>query len=178
MKRFAREPKAKSSPRAAYVSRIEAFSHQLDDTADTACSEINCWQAPLPIQISSCVPTSPCTAPFRDEMYVLYTVKHLCKGPLAMIYSNVLLCNPSGQHPYQSMMNHCLLAMAKVFYGLQNRESRVLRDGMCLYGQGLRILREVLSKISHNITMEMVISSFALYIGKVYTPPDQMRALL
>ncbi len=67
------------------------------------------------------------------------------------------------------MMNHCLLALAKVFYGLKTHEIRVLQDGMRLYGGGLRMLKDVLDEANSSFTTELLVSVVSLCIGEVCT---------
>lgn len=167
MKRFARDSKAGSSPSTFTTSSTNASSCQPKNAADTRISVLSAY-----------TPVSSSISPFRDEMYVLYTVKNLCKGPLSMMYCNILPYNPSGLQPHQSMMNQCLLATAKVFYGLQNRESEALHDGLRLYGQGLSMLSNILSKANCSVTTEMIVSVFSLCMGEVCTLPLRMAIAL
>ncbi|MCJ1471619.1 hypothetical protein MMC13_000259 [Lambiella insularis] len=60
--------------------------------------------------------------------------------------------------------------MAKVFYGIQHREKRILQDGMCLYGRGLSTLSNVLSKANCIVTTEMVVSVLSLCVGESIMP--------
>lgn len=53
-------------------------------------------------------------------------------------------------------MNQCLLVFAKVFYGLKNQESKVLREGMRLYGHGLSLLSDVLRKDNCSVTTKII----------------------
>ena len=117
------------------------------------------------------VPRTLLPLQFRDEMHVLFTVQNLCKGPSAVMYREVFSYHPSGPHPHRPMMNLCLLAKAKCFYGLQNCERRVLQDGMRQYGRGLSMLRNALGKDNCNVTTEVIVSAFALSVVEVFILP-------
>ena len=176
MKQFTCKPKEVgsilSTSRISSTTTTKAFSSQLDDAVNPVTSPVHCWQIPQSsTQLSDSVPMSPHISLNRDEMYVLYTIRHLVKGPSAMMYCNVLQCNSPTLHPHQSMMNQCLLALAKVFYGLHNHESRVIQQGMHLYGRGLGTLREVLGKAKCTVTTEMIVTVLALSVGEVCTLP-------
>ena len=93
----------------------------------------------------------------------MYIIKNFRKGPLANVYRNVFPCDASSQ----SMINQCLLALAKIYFGLQNHESKVLTDGMRLYGQGLSEVNNALSKDNCNVNSEIIISVLALSVAEV-----------
>ena len=172
MKRFVRESEASSSLSISSTANTGASSYQASDSANAITSPSQNWQFPLLTQPLDDVPLTPYPSSLlRDEMYVAYTLKYMFKGPLAMIYSQVLPSNPSGLHPHRQMMNQCLLAMAKVFYALQNHEAEVMQDGIRLYGQGLSTLNEALGKAEGSVTTEMIASVLALAVGEVYTRP-------
>ena len=107
--------------------------------------------------------------PSHDEIYVLYTVEKLCKGPSALMYRNIFSYDPSGSQSHQPMMNQCLLAQATAFYGLHNRANQILRDGMRQYGRGLSMLRSTLGEDHCTVTTEMLVSAFALSVVEVRT---------
>ena len=77
------------------------------------------------------------------------------------------------------MMNQCLLAQATAFYGIHNRENRILRDGMRQYGRGLSMLRNTLGEDHCTVTTEIIVSAFALSVVEVRTllPWDCYRAV-
>ena len=175
MKRFACEANASSSLSTSAASSTKASSRQLDSAVNnTLTSVFRCWRDSQPMQVFEYVLKSPSPSPFRDEMCVSYTVENLCKGPLSMMYRNVFPCNTSGPHPHQSMMSLCLLAFAKVYYGLKHRESRVLRDGMRLYGRGLSMLSDVLGKDNFSVTTEIIVSVLSLCMVEVCTLASQI----
>ncbi|KAL8823445.1 MAG: hypothetical protein Q9191_005850 [Dirinaria sp. TL-2023a] len=100
----------------------------------------------------------------REEIYVLFTVQNLSKGPSAVMYRDVFSSNPSDPASHRPMMNQCLLAEATSFYGLHNRQSRILQDGLRQYGRGLSMLRSALIKDTCNVTPEIIVSAFALSV--------------
>ena len=169
MNRIKGESKASSSLSASATTNAKASSSKLSDVISTVTSATRDWQTSQPLQSSEHLPMSLGMSPFRDEVCISYTIKHLCKGPLAMMYCNVLPCNLIGLHPQQSTMNHCLLAMAKVFYAVKNHESRLLQDGIRLYGRGLNMLSDALGKANCSVTTEMIVSVFTLCVGEVRT---------
>ena len=172
MKRFTCESKASSSSSTSAASSTKASSRDYDAAMNKATtSVIRCWQDSQLVQLSGCGPISPSLSPSQDEMYVVYTVENLCKGPSAILYRNIFPYKPSDLHPHQSMMSQCLMALARVFYGLQNRESRVLRDGMRLYGRGLSMLSDVLGRDNCSVTTEIIVSVFSLCVAEVCTRP-------
>jgi len=65
------------------------------------------------------------------------------------------------------MMNLCLLALAKTFYGLQNHENGVLQDGMRLYGRGLSMLSDFFGEVNCSVTTEIIISVHLLCVSEV-----------
>ena len=106
--------------------------------------------------------------PSRDDIYVTYTVKNLCRGPSALMYK--VFSNDRSRpcvHPHQPMMSQCLLTLATAFYGLQNRDSSILQDGMRRYGQALSTLRHVLVKDYRGITTHIITSVLALGMVEV-----------
>ena len=111
----------------------------------------------------------------QDHLIVLYTVDNLCKGRngrLALDFLNVIAHTSTTLHSQRLLMSHCLLALAKVFYGLKTREKTVLRDGARLYGQGLKKLRDFLDGFDSDhssITMEIIVSVLALSMTEVCT---------
>ena len=107
---------------------------------------------------------------------MLHTIKKLCKGPLGAIYCNFLPFTLVSVQPQQTMMSHCLLALAKVFCGLRMHESRVLQDGMHLYGQGMRMLKERLDKAECRVTTEMTVSVVSLCVSEVRKFPRQLQS--
>ena len=102
----------------------------------------------------------------RDEMYVMYTMEHLCEGPLTVTYRNVL--SHKSSHGNQSpVMKHCLLVLATIFYGIHNRQSTIVKHGMRLYGQALGMLSDVLGKDERRISTEVIVSVLSLSISEV-----------
>ena len=137
-------------------------------------SLIRYWRDPQVTHLSGDIPRGLSPSPFRDDMYVLYTVENLGKeGALAVMYRSVFPCNTSGLHPQQLMMIQCLLALAKVFYGLKHGASRVLRDGIRLYGQGLSMLNDILGKNNCSVTTEIMFSVFSLCVIEVCALPSR-----
>ena len=167
MKRFASGSKANLTSSTSATSSSNAASCQPDAAMNTMTFRTHHWLSLQSMQLSGKIPRSPHIMP--DEVYVSFTVKNLCRGPLALVYCDVLLCKSSGMHPHHLMMNACLLAMAKVFYGFQNRETKVMQDGLRLYGRGLSMLGDFLSKADCSVTTEMIISVFSLCVGEVCT---------
>ena len=102
---------------------------------------------------------------------MLYAAKNLSpdalKSPLASAFCNVLSCKISGLDAHQSTMNQCLLALATIFYGVKNRESRILRDGMGLYGRGMNMLGDILAKSKYTINTDIIIAVLSLSISEV-----------
>lgn len=105
----------------------------------------------------------------QDETYILYALTNLCSGPLGAVYGNCLPFRLDGLSPQQTMMNNCLLALAKVYTGLQTHQSRVSQDGLRLYGQGLLMLNDILDKAKGRITTEIIVSVISLSLGEVCT---------
>lgn len=97
----------------------------------------------------------------RDEIYVSYTVTNLCKGATSILYCDVFSCDLT-LHPHRPLMNQSLVALATVFYGLQNRASGTVKDGIQRYGLALSMLRKVLGTDESNITTEITVSVFML----------------
>ena len=66
-------------------------------------------------------------------------------------------------------MNHCLLALAKMYSGRRTRETRVSQEGLGLYGQALRMLNNALENNNHCITTELIVSVVSLGLAEVRT---------
>lgn len=103
------------------------------------------------------------TSPLLHESHVLYTLEHLAKGPLAIIYRDLYSCNTIGQ----SLISCCLLALAKIYFGFHNRDTEVLRDGICLYSQGLGMLSDALGHDDCQVTTETIASVLSLSVAEV-----------
>ena len=139
------------------------------DEARQKSSTVRYWQVSHHDQHLGWIPSSPSSSPFRDEMYVLYAIDNLCEGPLFTIFSAFLPFDVISIQSQRRLTNHCLLALAKVYYGVQMREHRVLQDGMQLYGQGLRMLIDVLDTHDYSVTTEMIVAVVSLCMGEVCT---------
>ena len=166
MKRFADSSK---------VSSAKIISPQIDgpvcDVDGTGTSSM-IWKSPDSHRLDILKFGRPSTplSESRDETFVMYAVKIMGQGPLAMTYYNVLSSNTSDLDPYQSTMRYCLLALATVFYGVQNGESTILKDGIRRYGQGLGMLGNVLGKDASKVNTEVIVSSLSLSICEVCQP--------
>ena len=167
MKRFTSTVVSKASPTSSTSSTWSS-----DGTLHQSETTTSLWPSLQSAQLSEDIPRSPYTR--SDEVYVWYTVKNLCRGPLALVYGDIVPSNSAGLHPHRLMMNECLMAMAKVFYGFHKRETIVLQDGVRLYGRGMGMLRGFLSEVDCSVTTEMIISVFSLCIGEVCTLPIEV----
>ena len=105
--------------------------------------------------------------PSRDELCIMYFVKYLCKGPLAIVYQNTLSSSVSVIHSRQSMMHTCMLSLARIFYGIQMHSDDSMRNGLRLYGEALNLLRGVLTRNDCEITTEIIIAVFSLSMAEV-----------
>ena len=104
--------------------------------------------------------------PHRNEIFVSYTITHLFRGPLALLYQDAFdrsTIDPS----CQSLMVQCLLTMSTVFFGIHNRENRILRIGTSMYCQNLSMLNHVLGEEGCEITSETIVAVLALSIVEV-----------
>ena len=147
----------------------KAFSPRICGPTDTNDSMVHCMQIPDASQCPDHTSISRFASAYRDEVFVLYTMENLCKGPLGLVYSKSLPFSLFNPRPEQTTMNHCLLALAKIYFGLRTREIAVLQDGLCLYSRGLQMLNDVLDEVDRNITTETIVSVFALSLGEVCT---------
>ena len=86
-----------------------------------------------------------------------------------MNYRNVLLCDSSDKCTNHTIMCQCLLALARVYYGLRNNDARVTTKGMRVYGQGLTMLNKVLGSNGWSVTSETIVAVLALSIAEVCT---------
>lgn len=176
MKRFADESRASSSSNTSATLTTNAISRQSDAVMDNATTpDLRCWHNSHPNEFHGYLPLSRTPSTSQNELIVLYTVDNLCKdrdGRLAMAYLDVLPCISSVLHPHRPLMSECLLALAKVFYGLKNRERGILGDGIALYGRGLRGLHTSFSKGSGGVSIETVIAVLSLAVTEVRSRPS------
>lgn len=128
----------------------------------TAHEQVSCL-----VQPSFCILMSPSNSTFWDDVAVSYTIKNLCAQPLGLVYGHFLPLNSCSSYPPQMMVSRCLLAMAKIYYGLRTRETRSLRTGIHLYGQGLRMINGVLNNRHGTIATETIVSVVSLCISEV-----------
>ncbi len=119
------------------------------------------------VQSSACMLTSPSHSSMWDEVFVLNMINKTCQGPVGLVYRQFLPLDLSSSHCQHTMVSHCLLATAKIFYGLKTREARVLRSGIDLYGQGLRMISNALNKSPGFVSTETIVSVVSLCIGEV-----------
>ena len=172
MKRFTIDSKTRRAESSTLAwSSAKDVSYQPHNTTHSMIPATEPARAQQLMQCSGRIPRSPDIWPFQDEMCVFYTVQNLFKGPLSILYCNVLPVDPSDLSPHQSMMNHCLLAMAKVFYGVQNNDRKLVQGGVHLYGRGIRMLGQILSEVDCNVSTEMIASVYTLCIGEVCMTP-------
>ena len=102
--------------------------------------------------------------PYNDEVYVLYAVRYLVKGPMKYMCYDLYHCQQD------SLQVSSVLALAKVFYGLHRKDRTTLQAGIRLYGKGLKMLRVILDKPACHITAEIIISVLLLCVAEVYPP--------
>ena len=112
---------------------------------------------------------SPHPSGSQNEIFVMYTVENLFKGRLPVAYVNDFSRNTFHLHPHQFLMSQCLLALAKVFFGLKNHESRILQGGLTLYGHGLTTLSAFFDGDGKGITIEVIFSVLSLAMTEVRT---------
>lgn len=125
------------------------------------------WRDSQPAGKPCQLPRSTGSLASMDEICVLYTIENLAKSPLTMNYNNVLSCDSLGKCTNHTIMCQCLLALARIYYGLRNNDSRVTRKGMRVYGQGLTMLNEVLGSNDWKVTSETIVAVLALSIAEV-----------
>ena len=104
-----------------------------------------------------------------DEAILQFTMKYLFKdqGPLARSYRNAVSQQSTCAHRERSLMSHCAMALAKVFYGLKKDASMLLRDGISLYGTGLSMLNDTLDRKESRPNIETIISIVLLSMTEV-----------
>ena len=116
----------------------------------------------LPICLS---PTPP-----SDESFVLYTINNLGKNDwMVMAYQNISQIHTSTLSPQSFLMGQCLLALAKIFYGVKRQEKGVMREGMNLYSGALNTLSSSFGIRESNVTIETVVSVLLLSMIEVCT---------
>ena len=171
MKRVAEKLKTYSSPSHSAESSIKAVSTLPNATENTSLTPaINFKRKPNSVQVSNRMTMSRSLLPSRHEVCVSFTIENLChrSGPLAAMYLNLLPCKSSVvMYNQESLMTDCLSALAKLYYSIQNRDGEVMADAMHLYGRGLSMLNDTLSRESCVITSEIIISVFCLSISEV-----------
>ena len=162
MKRFSRQSESQSVSTSIAVSSSQAPSHAADTETPQSVSSMGLHQE---LQHSRQIPRSPSFSPLQTDIYVSYTVEYLCKGPAAVIYSHA-----------SSLLNHttegkampeCLLALATTFYGRQNREIRIVQEGMRRYGRGLSLVRKRISMGIVHICTELLVAVYAFTMIEV-----------
>ena len=108
--------------------------------------------------------------PPPDDSFVLYTINSLGKNDwMVIVYLNASQMHTSALGSQSFLMRQCLLALARIFYGVKRHEKRVLRGGMNLYGGALNMLSSSFRVKESNITIEMVGSVLLLSMIEVDT---------
>ena len=167
MSSYETKPKVRSDSKMANTSIVKASSHHPGSAEDTIGARH--WRDTQPMGKSFQLPQGAGSLASMDEICVLYTVENLSKSPLTMNYYNVLSCDSLDKCTNHTIMCQGLLALAQIYYGLRHNDSRVMRKGMRVYGQGLTMLNKVLGSDDWSVTSETIVAVLALSIAEVGT---------
>ena len=161
------KPRTRSNSNMPNASIVKASSYQASSEENTIGA--HGLRDRQPTGRSFQLPRTVGPLASMDEKCVLYTIENLANSPLTMNYHDVLSYDSLGKCTNHTIMCQCLLALARIYYGLRNNDSPVTRKGMCVYGQGLTMLNKVLGSNDWSVTSETIAAVLALSIAEVCT---------
>ena len=167
MNSYETKPKIRPDSKMSNASIVKTSSYHPSSTENTIGAHH--WRPTQLTGKSFQLPRSPGSLGSMEEICVLYTIENLSKSPLTMNYNDVLSCDSLAECTNHTIMCQCRLALAQLYYGLRNNDSRVTREGMRVYGQGLTMLNKVLGSNGWSVTSETIIAVLALSIAEVCT---------
>ena len=114
----------------------------------------------------------------EDDTFMTHMIDNLRSGPLRVVYRNSIPIDLNAPGSQQTMMNYCLLSLAKIVFGSKSVQPRLLHSGLQTYGRALQILNAALREANNRITYEVLVSVFVLGLCEVCTTPQHLLDLL
>lgn len=109
-------------------------AHPMLTTRDENAMRMSGVQTP---QTFGSIPAALSASPFRDDVYMSYTMTNLVPGrPLFQLYGDLVRISPV-QSVLQKLVRNAFLALSALLFGLRHREKAIQVEGMQLYGKVL-----------------------------------------
>ena len=97
----------------------------------------------------------------KENIYISYTKTNLFQGGVVSQQYGAMLDTPNlFNSPTLSLVEQCLLSLAKTYFGSQHQEPDILREGLALYTTSLKALNEALGdpmRIKSDEVLESVV---------------------